>query len=545
MTKFGTKDVYPAYLTIGNIPKDIRCKPSRRAYMLVAYLPNTKLKHISNLASRRRSLSNLFHSSMRRLLLPLETVGVKGMTFTGGDGVQRRGHPIFALFIGDYPEQVLVTGVKTGECPKCQVSRDNVGTGTTPLIIRDLKKVKTVLATADMLPLQYAAACRDACIKPIYHPFWENLPYSNVYESIVPDVLHQLHQGVIKHLVKWLAAAYGCAEVDARCQRMPPNHQIRIFKNGITSLTHLTGKEHDEMCRLLLGIIVGARIVSGHDSTRLLKAVRGLLDFVTISRFPIHTDASLQSLNIALQLFHENKAVFVDIGIRKNFKIPKLHFCRHYADAICLYGSTDNYDTQHTERLHIDYAKDAYRASNHRDELFQMTTWMERNEKIIQQECNISRQRTGHHISKPMNERLPLLQPIRRLTLTKRASRLAAPLDSIIKDYGATFIRDALARYIVQTTSPTLTPAQIEHQSLFIFLPFQKLPVYHRIKYRDEESHVIDTIHIQPPRKDKHGRAVMGRFDTALAKVSDGHDQNIRSKYLDTPASCTLILILL
>ncbi|KAJ7836089.1 hypothetical protein B0H13DRAFT_1499387, partial [Mycena leptocephala] len=42
-----------------------------------------------------------------------------GIPMTSGDGVTRRGHRIYATFVGDYPEQVLVTAVKTGECPTC------------------------------------------------------------------------------------------------------------------------------------------------------------------------------------------------------------------------------------------------------------------------------------------------------------------------------------------------------------------------------------------------------------------------------------------
>lgn len=48
---------------------------------------------------------------------------------TSGDGVSRRCHPIFATFVGDYPEQILATGVKTGECPECEVLRDELGMG--------------------------------------------------------------------------------------------------------------------------------------------------------------------------------------------------------------------------------------------------------------------------------------------------------------------------------------------------------------------------------------------------------------------------------
>jgi hypothetical protein len=41
LTMFGSKTAYPVYMTIGNIPKEIRRKPSRRAYVLLAYLPTS------------------------------------------------------------------------------------------------------------------------------------------------------------------------------------------------------------------------------------------------------------------------------------------------------------------------------------------------------------------------------------------------------------------------------------------------------------------------------------------------------------------------
>ena len=45
---------------------------------------------------------------------------------TAGDGSKYWNHPLFAVFIGDYPEQVLVGGTKTSDCPTCPASRNEL-----------------------------------------------------------------------------------------------------------------------------------------------------------------------------------------------------------------------------------------------------------------------------------------------------------------------------------------------------------------------------------------------------------------------------------
>jgi Plavaka transposase len=127
LTQFRNKNAYPVYLTIGNIPKEIRRKPSCRAYVLLGYLPTTRLENEANKASRRRQLANLYHSCMSKILHPLKHAGESGIFMTTGDGVTHRNHPLLACFAGDYPEQVLTTAIFTGECPVCPTPRNHLG----------------------------------------------------------------------------------------------------------------------------------------------------------------------------------------------------------------------------------------------------------------------------------------------------------------------------------------------------------------------------------------------------------------------------------
>ncbi|KIJ58077.1 hypothetical protein HYDPIDRAFT_103314, partial [Hydnomerulius pinastri MD-312] len=175
-----------------------------------------------------------------------------------GDGLVRRGHPLVACYSGDYPEQLLVTGIKTGECPKCDIPHAELGSSTSPAKLRDLEAILAALSLVDEDYIQFTKACKDVGVKAIYKPFWLSQPHLNIFQAITrtPDVLHQLYQGVIKHLISWIKTSYGEAEIDARCRRLPPNHNIRVFMKGISSLARVSGTEHNQICRFLLGVII-------------------------------------------------------------------------------------------------------------------------------------------------------------------------------------------------------------------------------------------------------------------------------------------------
>ena len=168
-------------MTIGNIPKALRRKPTKRAQILIAYLPTTKLAHITNDASRRRTLTNLLHSCLHRVLSPLEKAGVKGVPMSSGDGVIRRTHPIVASYSSDYPKQLFVAGAKNGECPKGLIPHDELGNNEADCQLRDLEAILDALALADDDPAEFTRLCAEAHIKPIYHPFWQYLPFFNIF----------------------------------------------------------------------------------------------------------------------------------------------------------------------------------------------------------------------------------------------------------------------------------------------------------------------------------------------------------------------------
>jgi hypothetical protein len=132
-------------------------------------------------------------------------------------------------------------------------------------------------------------------------------------------------------------------------------------------------------------------------------AVRGILDFIFYAEFERHSEASLKKMFDAWELFHQHKDIFIEKNIRKSFHtIPKLHSMQHYIEAIRSRGTLDGYNTEATERLHIDYAKLGYRASNKWNYTIQMTKWLARREAIHNFEVYLQWAVPGYH-AKPIH----------------------------------------------------------------------------------------------------------------------------------------------
>ncbi|KIY47966.1 hypothetical protein FISHEDRAFT_44259 [Fistulina hepatica ATCC 64428] len=532
LTLFRNKSAYPLYMSLGNIPKEIRAKTSSRAYVLFAYLPTSSLSHILNKAARRRAATNLYHCCVSMVLKPLKEAGEKGIFMTSGDGVTRRIHPIYAVFVGDYPEQVRVVGTKYWDCPTCPVTKFDLDV-TEPLDdlrkenLRDLDAMLYALDSFETDPGNFFKNCQDIHIRPTIHPFWRNLPYVHPCRSITPDVLHQLYQGVVKHMVSWIIQIIGAKEIDARCRRLPPNHNIRLFFNGISSLSKITGTEHDQISRIIFGLILDIKLPLENPSPApLICAVHGILDFLYYAQYPVHTDDTLKSMASSLSLFHKNKQIFVTLGVRKDFCIPKLHWMQHYIVAIILFGTTDNYNTQYTERLHIDLAKNAYRATNRKDEFEQMTIWLERQKKVQRHEKFIIWRFNGAQLPQAKKWLPPGLELHRKIKVAKHPFTFAT-IPALIEKYEAIHFAAALARFIVLTNNPHITSRQeIERRAADLNLRVHKIPVWHRLKFitEDQFTGVIstaDSIHVQPAHPGKYDTIIPARFDTALIIVND------------------------
>src|SRR6266851_5128554 len=182
---------------------------------------------------------------------------------------------------------------------------------------------------------------------------------------------------------------------------------------------------------------------------------------------------------------------------------------------------TDNYNTEQSEHLHIDFAKNAYYASNHKDEYPQMTLWLERHEKVQQHAKFIEWRQQDHQqtpqVQKPIGP--PCTQTL-RIVMARTPSIRNVTFDILAQRYGAVNFLDALADFLVQVNNPGMLGNVLRLRASNLLIMFASVPVFHKIKFTAspstsdlKESVILDSIQAWPEQRDVHEQIIPARFD--------------------------------
>ena len=146
----------------------------------------------------------------------------------------------------------------------------------------------------------------------------------------------------------------------------------------------------------------------------------------------------------------------------------------HYAEAIRSHGTADGYNMEASERLHINYAKEGYRASNKKDYIKQMTVWLGRQEAVsrfqaylvyaAKQSNTTSRDSQGKldsedelddDINNPM---VPVSTGLTSHSLSVKPAYPHLAISTITTDFKATGFLPALQSYIRRAYPPPALP---------------------------------------------------------------------------------------
>jgi hypothetical protein len=350
---------WPMYMTIGNVPKDLRYVKGYGASRVLAYLPViTTLSNTTQNKWLSLCKTAIFQHCMRIILEPFSHTEQQqnGIPMTGPNGKVYSCVTMLATYSADYPEQCLLTATRTWRngygCPRCLIKAKDYkkGLDMTSVIRRNNDNMKI-----------YSRSDQFGCF-PVDNAFWD-ADY-DVYSAMITDDLHQLG-GIYRHLIQYVERIVkktkgNAAEVERRCQELPVYTGLKRFRKGFlySNLTNPTFDEFRKHMQLILCLV--------HDMipVQCVLCIRAFIDFFIQICSKEHTSSTLKSADEYLALFFHYLPAFQDYS---KMLMPKLHMMTKYTSDIKMKGPLDGYTTMHSERLHKKNAKQPSKRTNFRD----------------------------------------------------------------------------------------------------------------------------------------------------------------------------------
>jgi hypothetical protein len=294
----GGRMTHPLLLSLANINMRFRMKSSNHGFLLLVLLPVSNFIHPKSKICGELE-NRLIHECLDFILQPLKVAAQIGIMMSDPLGYRWHVFTGLAAYIVDTPESTALSGVAGKTSSVTMASYKHFGdpfqhepcmASTT---IAQLQALEEVMNPWDVENYS-KVALEKFRLNGVHWPFWQDWPMAEPSEFLTPEPLHHWHKMFWDHDAKWCIHAAGANKIDFRFSILHPHMAYCHFKEGISKLKQVTGREHRDVHRYIVGIIVGA--VPKH----FLIAVRALMDFRYLAQAPVISDAVLLKIELAL-----------------------------------------------------------------------------------------------------------------------------------------------------------------------------------------------------------------------------------------------------
>ncbi|KAJ3543473.1 hypothetical protein NMY22_g3125 [Coprinellus aureogranulatus] len=399
LTSFGGASLWPCYLFFGNESKYDRAQPSERLGHHVAYfikLPDHLDDHLKERNGGKLPTDALFAYCARQLfhkqwsvLLDSEfSRAVKdGIIHLCPDGKRRCFYPRILTYSADYPEKVLVAGLRNNgghPCHRCMIGKDEIYKLGSPS--------DTTRNTA--LRRTFEQSLKAFSLVPIESAFETSLAL-DITPALVVDVLHEFEIGVWKrlyiHMMRLLhvfSSEEGVtlsAELDSRYRAMPAfgRDKIRKFPLNASQMKRKAARDFENLLQCAIPAF-DSLIPEPHNSI-LMPLLYLCAQWHALAKLRLHSDLTISLLEYSTARLGAQMRLFDrttcsptptkelekeaeararrDMGkgkgkgsaARRQAQLGiytiKFHFLGDYASVIRDFGTTDSFSTQTVSAL--------------------------------------------------------------------------------------------------------------------------------------------------------------------------------------------------
>jgi Plavaka transposase len=317
-------------------------------------------------------------------------------------------------------------------------------------------------------------------------------PHTNIYTTMMPDMLHQLLKGILQYLIDWIKVHTSTTitrkrkrdsdgkialqdagvsdQLDHRFRSVPQYPCLKVFSN-FSCVKQWTGVEQKAIARQLVPVIAPL-LLNGPDKAMIVYA-RAVIDFWILAQYRSHDDNTLKYMEHAISQMDKLKWAFRKYRHDGHFNFPKFHVITHYPEFIRMYRTTEGVDTSNTEAAHKYLIKEHFsRTNKHDDFQEQIIRHLTRRTNAIAMEELVLYSHTAPRTNTDDQLESKVTQPSRPLNLVRYGWKTKIPkvpddkitageFDRVIKldgflDALAVFVRESRNKNDGKTTPPHL-----------------------------------------------------------------------------------------
>ncbi|KAJ2935903.1 hypothetical protein H1R20_g1191, partial [Candolleomyces eurysporus] len=342
LTSFGDAQLWPCYLMFGNESKYRRCQPSQHLCHQIAYFKKLSDRFSDYLKTRNggklpsdafmtHCSRELFHAQWSVLLDDELLDAMKnGIVLMCPDGRRRRFYPRIFTYSADYPEKILVAGIRNNgvhPCHRCLIQKSDLSNLGAPndnqrclqqRIDSDDRRRKLVAdARKEILENNYAvdgnkveSLLKPQSLVPVDNAFFAPrfLPFVvSILPALVVDILHEFEVGVWKrlfiHLIRLLEAfsqASGItltAELDYRYRLTPAFGRDAVRKFGVNASAMKRKAARDFEDLLQCAIPAFECLLPPPHNAGLMKLLFIFAQWHALAKLRLHNDHTLALLD--------------------------------------------------------------------------------------------------------------------------------------------------------------------------------------------------------------------------------------------------------
>ncbi|KIM53498.1 hypothetical protein SCLCIDRAFT_31844 [Scleroderma citrinum Foug A] len=309
----GGLEMHPVFLTIGNIPSDIRMQATSHAWRCVTFIPSVEFNIHPDF--QMLLLSQVFHWCLDVVTASLKDAAKHGIALVDPSRYIRNSYTPLVSYIADLPKQQLIACVARNVSPVTIAEMPRFG-DPTPAAPRTrehtLSLIKKLCDSCDPWDLvAFQKAAKALKLLGVHLPFWRDWMFCDPLLFLTGEVLHAGHKFFFDHILNWCKVVASSNILDTHFSSLHQCVSFRHFGSGVSRPLQMTGCDHCDMERTIVPILDGA----GTALDEFICTVRALIEFIYHAQDPVHTDSSIATMEQVLTEFHAMKQSILDLGV--------------------------------------------------------------------------------------------------------------------------------------------------------------------------------------------------------------------------------------